>query len=68
MVFCICKQIIFLHVSKFCLYGSKQFLYVSKAFLFVRFYLLTVFLFVVAVAVMGYRTQVLQDLFRNNIY
>ena len=41
------------YVSKSCLYESKPFLYVSKAFLFVRFSLLTVFLAVIAMAVMG---------------
>ena len=46
----------FVYVSKSCLYGSKTFLYVSKTFLFVRFSLLTVFLFVIAVAVMGHRS------------
>ena len=46
----------FVYVSKSCLYGSKPFLHVSKTFLFVRFSLLTVFLFVIAVAVMGHRT------------
>ena len=46
----------FVYVSKSCLYERKPFLYVSKSFLFVRFTLLTVFLFVIAVAVMGHRT------------
>ena len=49
-VFCICKHILS------CLYGRKPFLYVSKTFLFVRFSLLTVFLFVIAVAAMGHCT------------
>ena len=35
---------------------SKSFLYVSKTFLFMRFSLLTVFLFVIALTVMGHRT------------
>ena len=47
----------FVYVSKSCLYGSKTFLFVSKTFLFVRFSLLTVFLFAIAVAVMGHRTK-----------
>ena len=46
----------FVYVSKSCLYERKPFLYVSKSFLFVRFSLLTVFLFVIAVAFMGHRT------------
>ena len=46
----------FVYVSKSCLYERKPFLYVSKSFLFVRFSLLTMFLFVIAVAVMGHRT------------
>ena len=46
----------FVYVSKSCLYGSKPFSYVSKTFWFVRFSLLAVFLFVIAVAVMGDRT------------
>ena len=46
----------FVYVSKSCSYGSKSFLYVSQTFLFMRFSLLTVFLFVIAVAVMGHRT------------
>ena len=46
----------FVYVIKSCLYGRKPFLYVSKTFLFVRFSLLTVFLFVIAVAAMGHCT------------
>ena len=46
----------FVYVIKSCLYGKKPFLYVSKTFLFVRFSLLTVFLFVIAVAAMGHCT------------
>ena len=46
----------FVYVINSCLYGSKPFLYVSKTFLFVRFSLLPMFLFVIAVAVMGHRT------------
>ena len=58
-VFCICKQIfVFVYESKFFLYGSKPFLYMSKTFLFVRFSLLTVFLFFIAVTVMGHRKKV----------
>ena len=44
----------FVYVSKSCLYESKPFLHVGKTFLFVRFSSLTVFLFVIAVAVMGH--------------
>ena len=48
----------FVFVSKsFSVYVSKSCLYVSKTFLFVRFSLLTVFLFVIAVAVMGHRRK-----------
>ena len=46
-VFCICKQNLFLYVSKSCLYGTKP-------FLFVRFSLLTVFIYVIVVAIMGH--------------
>ena len=46
----------FVYVSKCCLDESKPFLYVSKTLLFVRFSLLTVFLFVIAVAPMAHRT------------
>ena len=49
----------FVYVSKSCFYQSKPFLYVSKTFFFGRFSLLTVFLFVIAVAVMGHRTEVI---------
>ena len=49
------SEYFFVYVSKSCLYGSKPFLYVSKTILFVRFSLLTVFLFVTAVAVMNHR-------------
>ena len=45
----------FVYVSKSCLYGGKPFLYVCKTFWFVRFSLLTVFLLVIVVAVMGHR-------------
>ena len=47
----------FVYVSKSCLCRSKNFLFVSKTFLFVRFSLLTVFLFVIAVVVMGDRIK-----------
>ena len=50
----------FVNVSKSCLYGSKPFLYVSKIFWFMRFSLSTVFLFVIAVAFMGYRSILLK--------
>ena len=49
---------IFVYVRKSCLHGSKPFLYLSKFFLSVRFCLLTVFLFVIVVAVMGPRTSI----------
>ena len=52
----------FVYVSKSCLYGSRSFLYVSKTFCFVKFSLLTVFLFVIIVAVMGYRSLELKFL------
>ena len=51
------RKSFYLYVSKPCLYESKAFLYMSKTFLFVRFSLLTVFLFVIAVAVMGHRRK-----------
>ena len=44
----------FFFVTKFFLIESKSFLYVSKIFLFLRISLLTAFLFVIAVAVMGH--------------
>ena len=47
----------FVYVHRSCLYENKPFLYVSKTFLFVIFSLLTVFLFVIAVAVMGHRNE-----------
>ena len=50
------SEYFFVYVSKSCLYGSKPFLHVSETFLFVRFSLSIVFLFVIAVAVMGHRT------------
>ena len=50
------SKFFFVYVINSCLYGSKPFLYVSKTFSFVRFSLLPMFLFVVAVAVMGNRT------------
>ena len=54
-VFCIYKAILyFVYLSKSCLYGGKPFLYVCKTFWFVRFFLLTVFLLVIVVAVMGH--------------
>ena len=49
---------IFVYVRKSCLLGSKPFLCLSKTFLSVRFCLLTVFLFVIVVAVMGPRTSI----------
>ena len=45
----------FVYASKSCLYRSKPFWCLSKMFLFVRFSLLAVFLFVIAVVVMGHR-------------
>ena len=45
----------FVYVSKSCLYGGKSFLYVCKTFWFVRFSLLTLFLLVIVVAIMGHR-------------
>ena len=51
------SEYFFVYVSKSCLYGSKSFLYMSKTFWFARFSLLTVFLFVIAVAVMGHRRK-----------
>ena len=45
----------FVYVSKSCLYGSKPFLDVSETFLFMRFSLLMMFIFVIAMAVMGHR-------------
>ena len=57
MFFVFVSKSFFLYVSKSCLYERKPFLYVSKTFLFVRFSLLTVFLFVIAVAVMGHRRK-----------
>ena len=50
------SQSFFVYVSKSCLYGGKPFLYVCKTFWFVRFSLLTVFLLVIVVAVMGHRS------------
>ena len=50
------SQSFFVYVSKSCLYGGKPFLYVFKTFWFVRFSLLTVFLLVIVVAVMGHRS------------
>ena len=47
----------FVYVSKSCFYQSRAFLYVSKTFLFVKFSLLTVLLFVIAVAVMGHHNS-----------
>ena len=55
----------FVNVSKSCLYGSKPFLYVSKIFWFIRFSLSTVFLFVIAVAIMGYRSILLKQTLRS---
>ena len=52
-VFCICKQILFCICDKSCFHERKPFLYESKSFLFVRLSLLTVFLFVIPVAVMS---------------
>ena len=52
--FCICKQIFFFVCKQILFIWKETFLYVSKTFLFVRFSLLTVFLFVIAVAVMGH--------------
>ena len=49
------SKFFFVYVSKSCLYGGKPFLYVCKTFWFVRFSLLTVFLLVIVVAVMGHR-------------
>ena len=51
----------FVYVHRSCLYENKPFLYVSKTFLFVIFSLLTVFLFVIAVAVMGHRNIQMSD-------
>ena len=48
------SKYIFIYVSKSCLYGSKPLLYVSRTFLIVRFSLLTVFLYVIVMAVMGH--------------
>ena len=49
---CVTKSFFF--VTKFFLIESKSFLYVSKIFLFLRISLLTAFLFVIAVAIMGH--------------
>ena len=55
--FCIYKAILFfVYLSKSCLYGGKPFLYVCKTFWFVRFFLLTVFLLVIVMAIMGHRS------------
>ena len=54
-VFVYISESFFVYVSKSCLYGGKPFLYVCKTFWFVRFSLLTVFLLVIVVAVMGHR-------------
>ena len=51
--FCICKQILFCIYDKSCFHKRKPFLYESKSFLFVILPLLTVFLFVIHVAVMS---------------
>ena len=57
LFFCIyISESFFVYMSKFCLYGGKPFLYVRKTFWLVRFSLLTVFLLVIAVVVMGHRT------------
>ena len=50
----ICESF-FVYMSKSCLYGGKPFVYVCKTFWFVRFSLLTVFLLVIVVVVMGHR-------------
>ena len=55
-LFVFVSKFFFVYVINSCLYGSKPFLYVSKTFSFVRFSLLPMFLFAVAVAVMGNRT------------
>ena len=52
--FVFANKFIFVYVSKSCLYGSKPFIYMRKTFLFVRFSLLTVLLFVTAMAVRGH--------------
>ena len=52
--FCVSKSFFF--VSKSFWIESKPFLYVGKTFLFMSISLLTMFLFVIAVAVMGHRT------------
>ena len=46
----------FLYVNKSCYMKGNLFCMWAKLFLFARFSLLTVFLFVIAVAVMGHRT------------
>ena len=56
MFFVFVSKCFLVYVSKYCLYESKPFLYVSKTFLIVRFSTLTVFLFVIAMAVMGWAT------------
>ena len=50
----ICESF-FAYMSKSCLYRDKPFVYVCKTFWFVRFSLLTVFLLVIVVVVMGHR-------------
>ena len=54
-IFVFVSESFFVYVSKSCLYGSKLFLYVSKCFLFVKFSFLTVFLFVIVMAVVSHR-------------
>ena len=51
----ICESF-FVYMSKSCLYGDKPFVYVCKTFWFMRFSLLTVFLLVIVVVVMGHHT------------
>ena len=57
MSFLFVSKSFFAYVSKSSLYESKPFLYVRKFFLFVKFSFLTVFLFVIAVAVMSHCTS-----------
>ena len=59
--FCVCRS--FLFVNKPFLNESKPFLYVSETILFMRIPLRRVFLFTIAVAVMGHRSFLLLQIF-----
>ena len=55
-IFVYVRESFFVYVSKSCVYGSKPFLYVSKTFLICEiFFINSVFLFTIVVAVMGHR-------------